>query len=162
MNRTRHIIWSSDRCAEEKKEVRMSRWCSISFFASAAFAMSISAARTDQYPKLNVAPVCHGITEQSDLQEGFRDVTFDQCMKAEQEDRDAMIKEWSNFSAAERAHCIAEVTMGGESSYTELITCLEMARDVRLLKQPSQSDQSTEGSPHKRSKSGQHRRASAQ
>jgi hypothetical protein len=130
----------------------MSRWYSIPFFALAAFAASISAARTDQYPTLNVAPICHGITQQSDLQGGFREVSFDECMKAEQEDRQAMIKEWSTFLAAERAHCVAEVTMGGESSYTELITCLEMARDVRLLKKPNQSNQSTEGSPRKRSK----------
>jgi hypothetical protein len=114
---------------------------SIPLFASAALALSVTAARADQYPTLNVAPVCHGITEQSDLQGGFRAVTFDECMKAEQEDRDAMIKEWPNFTADERMHCVAESTMGGESSYTELITCLEMARDVRLLKNPKQADQ---------------------
>jgi hypothetical protein len=27
--------------------------------------------------------------------------------------------------------------MGGDSSYTELITCLEMARDVRKLREPA-------------------------
>jgi hypothetical protein len=119
--------------------VRMIRWYSVSLFASAAFAGSISAARTDQYPTLDIAPVCRGITEQSDLQEGFRDVTFDECVKAEQEDRAAMIKEWSTFSAEDKRHCIAEATMGGESSYTDLITCLEMARDVRDLAKPSPS-----------------------
>jgi hypothetical protein len=119
----------------------MTRSYSIPLFASVALALSITVARSDQYPTLDVAPVCHGITEQSDLQGGFRAVTFDECMKAEQEDRDAMIKEWSNFLPEEKQHCIAEVTMGGESSYTELITCLEMARDVRLLKNPKQADQ---------------------
>ncbi len=68
---------------------------------------------------------------------------FDECIKAEQEDRDAMIKEWANFTADEKRHCIAEATMGGDSSYTELITCLEMARDVRLLKDTSKPGQST-------------------
>jgi hypothetical protein len=90
-------------------------------------------ARSDRFPKLNVAPLCHGITDQSTLQLGFRTVTFDECMKAEQEDRQTMIKEWSTFSSSDRRHCIAEATMGGESSYTDLITCLEMARDVRHL-----------------------------
>jgi len=61
-------------------------------------------------------------------------VTFDQCMKAEQTDRETMIKEWPTFSASDKAHCIAEAQMGGESSYTDLVTCLEMARDVRALK----------------------------
>jgi hypothetical protein len=149
-----------DEGQSRKAEVGMSRWCSVSLFASAAFAASISAARTDQFPTLNVAPVCHGITAQSDLQEGFRTVTFDFCMKAEQEDRQAMIKEWSTFSASDKAHCIAEATMGGESSYTDLITCLEMSRDVRLLKKANKSDQSTEGSPHQRSRNGRHHRES--
>jgi hypothetical protein len=95
---------------------------------------SVSAARSDQYPTLNTAPLCHGITQQSDLQEGFRKESFDHCMQAEQTDRETMIKEWPNFSADEKRHCIAEATAGGESSYTDLLTCLEMARDVRQLR----------------------------
>jgi hypothetical protein len=93
----------------------------------------ISPARSDQYPVLNVTPLCHALTDQSTLQLGLRDVSFDDCMKAEQSDRQTMINEWSTFSADDRRHCIAEATMGGESSYTDLLTCLEMARDVRKL-----------------------------
>jgi hypothetical protein len=54
-------------------------------------------------------------------------------MKAEQDTREQMIKGWSAFTADDKRHCVAEATMGGESSYTELLTCLEMARDVRQL-----------------------------
>jgi hypothetical protein len=67
------------------------------------------------------------------LQEGLRKVSFDQCLQAEKVDRETMIKEWSTFSADDKRHCIALTTTGGESSYTELLTCLEMARDVRKL-----------------------------
>jgi hypothetical protein len=49
-----------------------------------------------------------------------------------------MIKEWSTFSSSDRTHCIAEATMGGSSSYTDLLTCLEMAR-VRPLKSETAS-----------------------
>jgi hypothetical protein len=90
-------------------------------------------ARSDRFPKLNVVPLCHGITDQSTLQLGFRTVTFAACMKAEQEDRQTMIKEWSTFSSNDKQHCIAEATMGGESSNTDPVTCLEMARDVKHL-----------------------------
>ena len=45
-----------------------------------------------------------------------------------------MKKEWSTFSAGNRKHCVAEATMGGEFSYTDLVTCLEMARDVLKLR----------------------------
>src|SRR5262249_42342087 len=92
-----------------------------------------SPARSDQYPLLNVTPLCHALTDQSTLQLGLRDISFDDCMKAEQSDRQTIIDEWSTFSADDRRHCIAEATMGGESSYTDLLTCLEMARDIRKL-----------------------------
>jgi len=100
---------------------------------------AISVARSDQYPVLNVAPLCHGIVGQSSLQEGLGSVTFDECMKAEQVDRETMIKEWSTFSSDDKTHCVKEATMGGSSSYTDLITCLEMARDVRQLKSETAS-----------------------
>jgi hypothetical protein len=54
-------------------------------------------------------------------------------MKAEQQDRQTMIKEWSTFSSSDKQLCIAEAKMDGLSSYTELVSCLEMARDVRHL-----------------------------
>ena len=100
---------------------------------------TLSSARSDEYPTLNVAPLCHQLTDKSTFAEGLARYTFDQCMEAEQTDRQTIIKEWSTFSAEDRRHCIAEATMGGESSYTELVTCLEMARDVRQLKSETAS-----------------------
>ena len=83
-------------------------------------------------------------------------MTFDECLKAEQADRETMIKEWSTFSADDRRHCVAEATMGGESSYTDLLTCLEMAREVRALHKEAaetpQQDQSQPSQRRKRSK----------
>jgi hypothetical protein len=105
----------------------------IAFVVLAFLSFSISPARSDQYPVLDVAPVCHGIASQSDLEAGLRVTDFDQCMKGEQSDREAMIKDWSTFNSDDKRHCIAETTMGGESSYTDLVTCLEMSRDVRKL-----------------------------
>ena len=129
----------------------------------AALGLSASPTRSDEYPTLNVAPVCHGITEQSDLQAGLRSASFDQCIKAEQVDRETMIKEWSTFSADDKRHCIAEATMGGESSYTELVTCLEMARDVRALHkeagdQKQTSDQPQQNDPPRQLKHSKHKR----
>ena len=102
--------------------------------------LAAAPAHADSYPTLNVAPLCHGLTDQSELQLGFRSVTFDECMKAEQADRQTIIQEWSTFTANDKQHCVAEATMGGESSYTELLTCLEMARDVRQLHNNSRKD----------------------
>jgi hypothetical protein len=116
----------------------MLRRCTLAALVLAALVLAalgflISSGRSDQYPVLNVAPLCHALTDRSTLQLGIRNVSFDNCMKAEQSDRETMINEWSTFSADDRRHCVAEATMGGESSYTDLLTCLEMARDVRTL-----------------------------
>jgi hypothetical protein len=106
--------------------------------AISAIMLPIPSARSDETPVLNVLPICQGIVSQGadPLQAGDPSVSLKQCLDAEQDDRETMKTEWSTFSAADKKHCIAEATMGGESSYTDLITCLEMARDVRKLKQP--------------------------
>jgi hypothetical protein len=80
-----------------------------------------------------VAPLCHALTDQSTLQLGFQTVTFDECMKAEQKDRQSVIEEWPTSSSSDRQQCLVEVTAGGVPSYTELATCLEVERDVRHL-----------------------------
>src|SRR5262249_8157317 len=57
---------------------------------------------------------------------------------SEQATREQIKKEWSTFSASDKSHCVALAKTGGESSYTELITCMEMARDVRKLHEDEQ------------------------
>jgi hypothetical protein len=98
--------------------------------------MPVLPAQSDAFPVLNIVPLCKGIIDQGadSLQTGDPAVSLKQCLDAEQVDRETMKKEWPTFSAEDRKHCVAEATMGGESSYTDLITCLEMARDVKLLK----------------------------
>ena len=92
-------------------------------------------ARADNVPVLHIDELCRGIVSQSTdpLAGGEPTVTFEQCMTAEQDDRAQLKKEWPTFSAADKKHCVAEAQMGGEASYTELLTCLEMARDVRTM-----------------------------
>jgi hypothetical protein len=90
----------------------------------------------DNVPKLNVEQVCEGIAKQGGVT--FHDPAVAQekknCLDSEQAIRDELVKQWSNFSAADKTHCVNESVMGGESSYTELLTCLEMARDVRAMR----------------------------
>ena len=93
----------------------------------------VPAAQSDQIPVLDVNPVCHGIATQGELEEGLRQTSFQQCVQSEQATRDEIKKAWSSFSASDKSHCVALAKTGGESSYTELLTCMEMARDVRKL-----------------------------
>jgi hypothetical protein len=90
---------------------------------------------SDQPPALNVEQVCEGIAVQGGS--SFRDPAIGKekqdCIQTEQEVRGQLAKRWSSFSASDKTHCVAESEMGGDSSYTELLTCLEMAADVRKL-----------------------------
>jgi hypothetical protein len=91
-------------------------------------------ARSDDIPTLDVRPVCHGIASQSaDPLAARLKATFEECVKSEQDVRGQMKQAWPTFSAADKNHCVALAKTGGESSYTELLTCLEMSRDVRAL-----------------------------
>src|SRR5215831_9131368 len=100
----------------------------------AALCLSGSSARSDDIPTLDVNPVCHGIASQSELEVGLQRTNFDQCVQSEQATREQLKKEWSTFSTSDKSHCVSLAKTGGESSYTELITCMEMARDVRALR----------------------------
>jgi hypothetical protein len=91
----------------------------------------------DSVPQLNVEQVCEGIAQQGGVT--FHDPAIAQekknCLQSEQSTRDELVKQWSTFSPSDKISCVNESRMGGESSYTELLTCLEMARDVRAMRE---------------------------
>jgi hypothetical protein len=90
---------------------------------------------SDSVPALNVEQVCQGIAQQGGVSFHDTDIAEEKqnCLDSEQAIRDQLEKEWSSFAPADKVACTNESKMGGDSSYTELLTCLEMARDVREL-----------------------------
>jgi len=106
------------------------RWISVTLVLAAAWP-----ARADDVPDLNVDPVCRGIAQQAadPGETGGPDLAFARCVKSEQAMRQKLSEEWSSFLPADKANCIGS-EKGGLASYTDLVTCLEMARDARKLK----------------------------
>ena len=96
----------------------------------------------DSVPDLNVEQVCAGIAQQGGVT--FHDPAIarekQNCLETEKQVHDELVRQWPNFAASDRTSCVNEARMGGESSYTELLTCLEMARDVRALHEEQQQD----------------------
>jgi hypothetical protein len=92
-------------------------------------------ARADDVPQLNVDPVCHGIAKQSagPGESGSPDLSYSQCVQSEQTMRQKLVGEWSTFIPSEKNSCVGEETSVPLPSYTDLATCLEMARDARQL-----------------------------
>jgi hypothetical protein len=101
--------------------------------------LSALVAMADDVPVLNVQPVCRGIAAQAanPTEKGGPDLSYKDCVSSEEEVRVELGKSWSTFDQADKGHCMRLAKTGGESSYTELLTCLEMARDVRKLHAPT-------------------------
>jgi hypothetical protein len=93
----------------------------------------LQSAMADDVPVLDVDQVCRGIAQHAAApgERGGPDLSLEQCISSEREIRQRLATQWSTFAPADRTECIGEATAGGESSYTDLLTCLQMARDVR-------------------------------
>jgi hypothetical protein len=61
----------------------------------------------------------------------------DICLKSENDARAQMIKGWSTFEASDRADCVQP--QGYLPSYVEWLTCFEMNKIVRQLRQQGQT-----------------------
>ena len=62
------------------------------------------------------------------------------CEKGENSARATLEKEWSQFTPLDQADCTRLMTSGGSPSYVELLTCLEMAKQVKELPGGDQLD----------------------
>jgi len=88
----------------------------------------VTAAHAAEVPKLDVSRVCLPIGGDKTLQ-----IDTARCFKTEQEAHDQLTRKWMDFPAADRTLCTQTATTGGTASYVELITCLELKRDVAKL-----------------------------
>jgi hypothetical protein len=100
-------------------------------FIAAAAVLSIAMwpAQAQAIPDLNVDPKASDPSEK-----GAPDLAFSKCVQSEQAMRQKLVNEWSTFLPTEKSNCIGE-QMGGMASYTDLVSCLEMAKDARQLNQ---------------------------
>ncbi|MFZ0127482.1 MAG: hypothetical protein WAL48_25220 [Xanthobacteraceae bacterium] len=83
-------------------------------------------------PNYNIKAACQALSlvpEARSIDWTQSDAT-QHCLDAEQLAREQLVKEWSQFTTADRAMCVGVSGAGSVNPvYTELMTCLEMARD---------------------------------
>jgi hypothetical protein len=65
------------------------------------------------------------------------------CQRDEQDARSKLEKDWNQYAAAQRSQCTGFAAFDRAPSYVELLTCLEMAKQVREL--PKDSKMGTTG-----------------
>ncbi len=94
--------------------------------AGAALLIFTAIALAADVPRLDVANACRAAAG-ADLGVKY---DADRCLKSENDARDQLKAQWADFPAADRSLCTQTATMGGTASYVELITCLELKRDV--------------------------------
>ena len=74
----------------------------------------------DRLPAFDIARNCR-----TEIAGGI--TTIEACTKDETDAKNELEKRWSQFGASEKGFCVGESSAGGEQSYVELLTCLEMS-----------------------------------
>ena len=90
----------------------------------------------DPVPKFDTGPICRSAGAAAVM--ATRNTAS--CEQDENNARATLEKEWSQFTPSDKARCGRLVTLGGGPSYVELLTCLELAKQVKELPAADQMD----------------------
>jgi hypothetical protein len=107
----------------------------------AVFPGSIEPAMADQMPKFDVEANCRAAAARARNSEYVA-----VCMQEERDARSKIEQSWSQFKPPDKEHCVQLSRLGGQPTFTELLTCLELARDVRVLHSESPPEMTTPAS----------------
>ena len=99
-----------------------------SHFLAVPLALHLIASSNGGVPTLDVRPSCRAAA----IAEVTIKDAMQSCMADEQNARDQLVRQWTKFNTADRAACLGPI-MEFEPTYTELLTCLEMASEARKL-----------------------------
>ena len=105
-------------------------------FCSTASARRTRVAIADSVPSWDVTASCRGAASAGYNQTPSERLTS--CLASEQRTREELNKNWSTFPADDRISCVKSLTFA--PTYTELLTCLEMRRDVKNLRDAKPAD----------------------
>jgi hypothetical protein len=95
--------------------------------AAVALSFGASVAVAQEVPTLDVSRLCRA--------EGKAAPELaDACMADEKKAREDLVRQWAQFGPDSRASCTGTArSIAGAQSYVELLTCLQMAKDVKSL-----------------------------
>ena len=74
------------------------------------------------------------------------------CIQSEEAAREQLKKSWGEFSAKDKVGCVATAKIGGLPSYADLLTCLEMNRDLDKIRATSSDKPEGDGATGSRRK----------
>ena len=99
----------------------------LSSVAAVALALHSVVAAAQEVPTLDVGTLCRA-------QAKAAKALADTCLADEKRAREDLVRQWTQFSPDSRERCsgIAK-SIAGAQSYVELLTCLQIAKDVKSL-----------------------------
>jgi hypothetical protein len=108
--------------------------------------LQVAVALADAPPKLDVTTTCNAASQYAI----FAGRDKDACIDDERTAETTLAQNWSKYSTVDKSQCIGTVKTGGPSSYVELLSCIEVLRDAKLLGEEDplmRSDQSAASAP---------------
>jgi hypothetical protein len=85
----------------------------------------------DEVPEFDIARNCKAETSGAGIEGPAH------CTSDETEAKNTVAKRWTSYSAAQKKECVGESVIGGEKSYVELLTCLEMSAGGHFRSDPN-------------------------
>jgi hypothetical protein len=86
--------------------------------------------RAGSPPKLNVDPSCEAAGRGSVMLGRNKEA----CLADETTAQGTLTQNWSKYSASDKTQCVGMAKTGGPASYVELLSCLEIMRDARNIR----------------------------
>jgi len=97
--------------------------------ATLSLGVQLQSAMADEVPTYDVRKSC-----KADLQQYSSAQSATGCLTDEQNARTTLVSQWTQFAPDSRTRCMQMVgDPAGPQSYVELLTCLQMAKDVKSL-----------------------------
>jgi Protein of unknown function (DUF3551) len=109
-------------------------------------APQVTTAVEGEPPKLDVTTPCNAAAQFAILAGRDKDA----CLNDERTAETTLIENWSTYSADDKSQCVGTVKTGGPSSYVELLSCIEVLRDAKQIREGDplmRSDRPVESAP---------------
>jgi hypothetical protein len=101
-------------------------------FAPIFLGSQLVIAVADGVPTVNIQNTCKAaasVTAGTSVQ-----TDIDICVSSEQKARETMVKDWSQYAAADKSRCVQAGPKVYLPSYVEWLTCLEMEAAVKRMR----------------------------
>jgi hypothetical protein len=91
-------------------------------------ALHLVVAASSGVPTFDIRPSCQAAAaEETAISDRMQ-----ACVSTEQDAHNQLVKNWTTYQVVDRSRCVGMMTEF-DPSYTELLTCLDMANQVRKL-----------------------------